>query len=105
MRKNWRSKIDKETSVKYMIDYSESATLSPWQYFGLGILYAIPVVGTVFLILACMDNRNKNVRNFARAFVLFLALALVCAIVFLILVRFDVITMDTFRTIKNWLIK
>ena len=105
MRKNWRSKIDKETSVKYTIDYSESETLSPWAYFGLSVLYAIPVVGTVFLILACMSNKNKNTRNFARSFLLCSVLVIVLFTVFVILVRNNVIPYDKVSEIRKLFLK
>ena len=105
MRKNWRNKIDKETRVKYTIDYSESATLSSWQYFGLSVLYAIPVVGTVFLILACMSNKNKNTRNFARSFLLCAILAIVLLLTFVILVRNNVIPLDKISEIRKIFVK
>ncbi len=56
--------------------------LSPWSYFGLEILYALPVIGWVFLICHALGSRNVNKRNFARSFfcvyvvLLILALAL-----------------------------
>ena len=42
--------------------------LSPWSYFGLEILYALPVIGWVFLICHALGSRNVNKRNFARSF-------------------------------------
>lgn len=42
--------------------------LSPWTYFGLEILYAIPVVGLIFLICHAIGSENINKRNFARSF-------------------------------------
>ena len=42
--------------------------LSPWTYFGLSILYAVPVIGWVFLIAHAVASRNINKRNYARSF-------------------------------------
>lgn len=56
--------------------------LSAWAYFGLQLLFAIPVVGFVFLIVFSFSSGNINRRNFARSYWCFL---LVIAIVLLIL--------------------
>ncbi len=42
--------------------------LSAWAYFGLQLLYAVPLVGWVFLICHAIGSRNINKRNFARSF-------------------------------------
>ena len=42
--------------------------LSPWTYFGLSILYSVPVIGWVFLIDHAVASRNINKRNYARSF-------------------------------------
>lgn len=54
--------------------------LSPWAYFGLNLLYAVPVIGWVFLIVHALTSRNINRKNYARSYFciyLLLALALV----------------------------
>ena len=42
--------------------------LSPWAYFGLSILYSVPVIGWIFLIAHALESRNINKRNYARSF-------------------------------------
>ena len=42
--------------------------LSPWAYFGLSILYSVPVIGWIFLIAHALASRNINKRNYARSF-------------------------------------
>ena len=42
--------------------------LSPWAYFGLNLLYCVPVIGWVFLIWHAISGKNINRRNFARSF-------------------------------------
>ena len=44
------------------------APLSPWAYFGLQILFAVPIVGFVFLIVFSINKSNINRRNFARSY-------------------------------------
>ncbi len=42
--------------------------LSPWAYFGLQLLYSIPVVGFIFLIIFSFKKSNINRRNFTRSY-------------------------------------
>lgn len=42
----------------------EYKPISVWGYFGYEILFAIPVLGLVFIIICCL-SRNKNLKNFA----------------------------------------
>ncbi len=46
----------------------QNKPLSPWQYFGLQILYSIPIIGFIFLIIHSVSSDNINRRNFARSF-------------------------------------
>ena len=55
--------------------------LSPWSYFGLGLLYALPVVGWVFLIIHAIGSANINRRNYARSYFCVYILAIILAIV------------------------
>ena len=42
--------------------------LSPWAYFGLNLLFSIPVVGLVFLIVFTFSKGNMNRRAYARSY-------------------------------------
>lgn len=42
--------------------------LNPWLYFGLSLLFSIPVIGLVCLIIFSFDDSNLNRRNFARSY-------------------------------------
>ena len=69
------------------------APLSPWAYFGLTILFSIPVAGLVFLVIFSISKGNINRRNFARSY--WCGLILVCLIIgilFLTGVATDVLT-------------
>ena len=60
----------------------ELRPLSPWAYFGYEILYALPVVGWIFLICHAIAAQNVNKRNFARSFfVIYILIALIWALV------------------------
>ena len=59
--------------------------LSPWAYFGLTLLFSIPVVGFVFLLVFTFNNNNINRRNFARSYWCG-ALIAVCVSILLIII-------------------
>lgn len=42
--------------------------MSPWAYFGLQILFTVPIVGFIFLIIFSFNDSNRNRRNFARSY-------------------------------------
>ena len=43
--------------------------LSPWTYFGLGILYSLPLVGWIFLIVHAVGCQNLNRSKYARSYI------------------------------------
>lgn len=63
--------------------------LGPWAYFGLQLLFAVPVVGLVFLIIFSFNSGNLNRRNFARSYwcglIVFLVLLIIVLIFALVL--------------------
>ncbi len=42
--------------------------LGMWEYFAYSILFAIPLIGIVFLVIFSFDGSNINRRNYARSF-------------------------------------
>ncbi len=60
---------------------AEYSPLSPWAYFGLQILFSVPIVGFVFLIVFSFNKSNLNRRNFARSYWCGLIIALAIIIV------------------------
>lgn len=74
-----------QKQVKYVEETqvipSKYQPISPWGYFGLQLLFTIPVVGFVFLIVFSVSSANLNRRNFARSYFCVYALALIAAII------------------------
>ncbi|MBQ9125310.1 MAG: hypothetical protein IJY13_01480 [Clostridia bacterium] len=60
MTANERNEID-QLPEKYR-------PLSAWGYWGLTILYSIPVLGTLCLIIHALSGGNINRRSFARSY-------------------------------------
>ena len=56
--------------------------LSPWKYFWLNILYAIPLIGFIFLICHAIGAQNVNKRNYARSFFCILVIILIVVAIF-----------------------
>ena len=54
--------------------------LSPWSYFGLGILYALPLLGWIFLIVHSIGSANINGRNYARSYFCVYVLAIILGV-------------------------
>ena len=59
--------------------------LGPWAYFGLKILFSIPLVGFILLIVFSLDNSHLNRRNFARSYWCDLILSVVLSLLLVIL--------------------
>lgn len=56
--------------------------LSPWAYFGYNILFAIPLIGWIFLIVYAFDNSNINRKNYARSYFVVYLLVIILIVVF-----------------------
>ena len=61
--------------------------LSAWAYFGLTILFSIPIVGFIFLIVFSCNSSNINRRNYARSYWCgLLIVAIIIVVIFVIAV-------------------
>ena len=63
----------------------QNRPLGAWAYFGLQILFSIPLVGFICLIVFSLDDSNINRRNFARSYWCGLIIGLVLIIALLVL--------------------
>ena len=57
--------------------------LSAWAYFGLSILFSIPIVGFVFLIVFSFSSANINRRSYARSYFCLLLLVVIVLVILL----------------------
>ena len=46
----------------------EYKPISAWGYFGLSLLYSIPLIGFIMLIVHAFSRSNVNRRNYARSY-------------------------------------
>ena len=60
--------------------------MSPWAYFGLSLLFSLPVLGFILLIVFSLDDSNIHRRNYARSY--WCKLLLSVAIIVLLVVLF-----------------
>lgn len=58
--------------------------LSAWAYWGLGLLFTVPIVGLVFLIVFSCSSANINRRSFARSYFCWMLLIGIVITVFLL---------------------
>ena len=54
-------------SIRQYTGNPQFRPLGAWKYFGLSLLYAIPLVGLIFLIVHSFSRRNLVRRSFARS--------------------------------------
>lgn len=64
---------------------AEVKLMGPWAYFGLQLLFSIPLVGFILLIVFSFDNSNLNRRNYARSYWCGLIVGLVISIITVII--------------------
>ena len=80
MKKTKVKKISKRKQLKNIEKQLPKSyrPITGWGYFWLTVLYAIPVLGWLFLLFNAIGAKNRNVRNYARSYFcgLFLADAL-----------------------------
>lgn len=63
---------------------SQYKPLSPWAYFGYGILFNIPLIGFILLIVFSLDNSNINRRNYARSYWCIYILVLILFVILIV---------------------
>lgn len=55
-------------------------TVSTGAFFGLMLLFALPVIGWLVCIIMCFAPKNKNLKHFARATLIWILIALVLSL-------------------------
>lgn len=87
MKKVKVKKISKRKQLKQIEKHLPKSyrPISGWGYFWRAVLYAIPVIGWIFLLVNALGSKNRNGRNFARAYFCALLIALIGAVAVVIL--------------------
>ena len=67
MKKKTKKDLEKRFKAIDRIIAKGYRPLSAWSYFGRGILYAIPVIGWIFLLAHAICGKNRHGRSFARS--------------------------------------
>ena len=86
-----REKRDqKRAKIQAAIDQCprEYKPLGTSAYFWLSILYAIPVLGFVFVLILSAIPRNRNLKNFTRAILVFYLIAIIIGLIAGIVIMF-----------------
>lgn len=60
--------------------------LSAWAYWGLTILYAVPIVGFIFLIIHTFNGSNINRRSFARSYWIWTLICVIVSVIAIVIV-------------------
>ena len=81
---------------------TRSKEISTAGYFWLMLLFAIPVIGLIALLIFAFAVKNKNLRNFARAILIWIIVALVLSVIAFILMKiFGVDLSSVIESIEN----
>lgn len=85
----------------------EFKPLGAWAYFGLSILFSIPIIGLIFLIVFSFSDANINRRNYARSyFIIFVVMGVLFAVLYftgLLTETIDAISAGQWPHYLNWL--
>ena len=79
----------------------EVKLLGPWGYFGLQILFSIPVIGFILLIVFSFDNSHLNRRNFARSYWCGLIIWLILIVVLFVILAATGVLADLSELIQS----
>ena len=65
---------------------SRYAVISTAGYFGTILLFSLPLIGLIFcIVFACGGTKNRNRRNLAKAYLIFMIIALVLSVILVVL--------------------
>lgn len=71
--------VQEDETRSFFSRYPEYKPMSAWAYFGLTLLYSVPVVGLIFLIIFTFNKGNLNRRSFTRSYWIWLLIAAIAA--------------------------
>ncbi len=106
MKKTKVKKISKRKQLKQIEKHLPKSyrPISGWGYFWRAVLYAIPVIGWIFLLVNALGSKNRNGRNFARSYFCALLIALIGAAVVVALSFFVPSVIQSIKDLGNQVI-
>ena len=60
-------------------------------YFGMMLLFAIPVIGWILCLVTALSNKNQSKKNFAKAMLIWLIIGLILSIVLFFVIQWAAI--------------
>lgn len=79
---------------------SANKLLGPWAYVGYSFLFAIPIIGFIFLLVFSFSNANINRRNYARSYFCAMLILLILVIAFSVFVVVTGQTEDFYQLLQ-----
>ena len=71
--------------------FIEDKPISPWGYVLYALLFAIPIVGFIFILVFSLGSGNQHRKNFARSYICALIVGVVLSIILTVLLLTGVI--------------
>lgn len=59
----------------------DTTPISMWGYVGYMLLFTIPCIGFIAILIFAFGNKNVNVKNFARAYLVLMVIAVVLGLI------------------------
>ena len=78
--------------------------LGPWAYYGLKLLFSIPLIGFICLIIFSVEDGNIHRRNFARSYWCALLVNVILIILLVVLVLVLNVEMDVLSELESVLL-
>ena len=107
MKKTKIKKISKRKQLKEIEKHLPKSyrPISAWGYFWRAVLYAIPVIGWLFLLIHAIGSKNRNGRYYARSYFCALLIGLILGAVVVVLnIVLDNAILDAAKVYANELI-
>ncbi len=73
-------------------DNFQEKVIGAWKYFGLTLLYSIPIIGLLVCIIVSCTAKNKHMKNHARGMVIWLVMLLLVSGIFTAVVVVKVVS-------------
>lgn len=79
-QKPYQQPTPQQTVVQTPVAESVSKVVGTGTYFALMLLYALPIIGIISVIAMSCSAKNKNLKNFAKAYLIWAIIAVLLSI-------------------------